>query len=140
METTKEGAVIGTLNEIMRDFESRDIEASLSHYAPSATLSGFGTGADEKAVGLDQLRAGFERDLSQSGAMHFNLDWSLVGISGQVAWVAADVTINVEVPGRGEITFPARLSVVLQDYDGRWLIEHSHLSVAAGNQEEGQSF
>jgi hypothetical protein len=29
---------------------------------------------------------------------------------------------------------------VLQDYDGRWLAEHFHMSVAAASQEEGQSF
>jgi ketosteroid isomerase-like protein len=134
MNTTIENAVARTVDELIRDFESRDIEAILSHYSSSPTLSIFGTGADERAVGKDQLRAGFEHDMAQSGDVRFDVTWQLVGGSGSVAWVAAEITFNVEVPGRGEISFPARFTAVLQDYDGRWLIEQSHLSAPAANQ------
>ena len=140
METTKEAAVIGALNEMMIDFEERNLDAAMSHFAPSATLSMFGTGADEKRVGLDDIRAQLERDWSQSASLTFNLDWNLVGISGRVAWIASDITIQFAVPGQPEMAFPARMTNVLQDYDGRWLIEHSHLSVAAASQQEGESF
>jgi hypothetical protein len=61
-------------------------------------------------------------------------------MSGSVAWVASDVTIHYKVAGYDEMAFPARLTTVLQDYAGHWLMEHFHLSVAASSQEEGQSF
>jgi ketosteroid isomerase-like protein len=140
METTKEATVIGALNDLLGDWESRNIEAIMSHFAPSSTLSMYGTGADEKRVGVDDIRAQIKRDFSQSESMNVALDWNLVGISGQVAWVASDVTIRFKVAGQPEMAFPARVSSVLQDYDGRWLFEHVHLSVAAASQEEGQSF
>ena len=140
MEITKEATVIGALNDLMRDWEARDKEAILAHFAPSTTVSLYGTGADEKRIGRDELLVQLERDFAQSEAFRCDLDWSLVGVSGSVAWVASDVTIHYKVAGYDEMAFPARLTTVLQDYDGRWLMEHFHLSVAAGNQEEGQSF
>jgi hypothetical protein len=140
METTKEATVIGTLNDFMRDWESRDKDAILSHFAPGTTLSLYGTGADERRVGLDEIKFQLERDFAQSESLRCVLDWNLVGISEPVAWVASDVTIHFKMTGQDEMAFPARLSTVLQNYDGRWLFEHFHLSVAAANQEEGQSF
>jgi ketosteroid isomerase-like protein len=140
METTKEATVIGALNDLMSDWESRDVDAIMSHFAPSSTLSLYGTGADEKRVGADDIRTQIKRDFGQSESMNVTLDWNLVGIGGQVAWVASDVTIRFKVAGQDEMAFPARASSVLQNYDGRWLFEHFHLSVAAPNQEEGQSF
>jgi ketosteroid isomerase-like protein len=140
MDTTKEAAVIGALNDFMEVWESRDVDAIMSSFAPSATVSGYGTGADEKRVGLDELQFQLERDFAQSESLSVALDWNLVGVSGQVAWVASDVTIRFKVAGQDEITFPARLTSVLQNYDGRWLMEHFHLSVAAAGQDEGESF
>ena len=140
METTQEGTVIGALNDIMRDWESRDLKAIMSNFAPSATVSMFGTGVDEKRVGKDEILAQIKRDFSQSESFNITLDWNLVGISGQVAWVASDVTLRFKAAGQPEMAFPARTSIVLQNYDGRWLVEHAHLSVAAANQQEGQSF
>ena len=140
METTKKATVIGMMNDFMRDWESRDTDTILAHFAPSATLCLYGTGADEKRVGLDEIQVQLERDFAQSESLRCVLDWNLVGISGPVAWVASDVMIHFKIAGQDEMSFPARLSTVLQDYGGRWLFEHFHLSVAAANQEEGQSF
>lgn len=140
METTKEAMVIGTMNDFIRDWESRDTDAILSHFAPSATLCLYGTGADEKRVGLNEIQVQLVRDFAQSESLRCTLDWNLVGISGPVAWVASDVTIHFKIAGQDEMSFSARLSTVLQDYDGRWLFEHFHLSVAAANQADGESF
>lgn len=140
METTREATVIGTLSDFMQVWESRDVDEILSYFAPSSTLSLYGTGADEKRVGLDGIREQLERDFAQSESLACTLEWNLVGISGNVAWVASDVTVYFKVPGYDEISFPARLTTVLQDYNGRWLFEHFHLSVAAASQDEGQSF
>ena len=140
METTREATVIGTLNEFMDVWESRNVEAIMSYFAPSSTVSLYGTGADEKRIGKNEVRAQVERDFAQSESLSAALDANVVGISDSVAWVASDVTIRFKVAGQDEVTFPARLSTVLQNYDDRWLFEHFHLSVAAASQEEGQSF
>lgn len=140
MDTTREAEVIGALNEAMEAWETRDMDAIMSGFAPSSTVTIYGTGADEKRVGPDEIRTQLERDFSQSESLNVTLDWNMVGVSGSVAWVASDVTIRFKVPGADEMAFPARLSSVLQNYDGRWLFEHFHLSVGAAGQAEGESF
>lgn len=140
MKIATEANVIGALNELMEVWEERDVDAILSFFAPSPTVSLYGTGADEKRVGLDEIREQIDRDFSQSESLSCKLVWNLVGISGPVAWVASDVEIHFKAPNQDEMAFPARLTTVLQNYDGRWLCEHLHLSAAAAGQEEGESF
>ena len=140
MQATKEATIIGVLNDFMGIWESRDIDAIMSYFAPSPTLCLYGTGADEKRVGWDEVQEQLLRDFSQSESLSCTLDWNLIGVSGQVAWIASDVTLRFKAFGMDEMAFPARLSTVMQNYDGRWLFEHFHLSVAAAGQEDGQSF
>lgn len=140
MEITAEAKVMGALNDFMDAWELRDVEEIMSHFSTSPTLSLYGTGADEKRVGRDEVREQLARDFAQSESLSATLDWNLVGMSDNVAWIASDITIRYKVAGHDEITFPARLSTVVQNYNGRWLFEHFHLSVGAAGQEEGQSF
>jgi ketosteroid isomerase-like protein len=53
-----------------------------------------------------------------------------------VAWVAADGQGQV---GSQEISFPLRMTAVLEQRDGKWLIAQSHISVPSVVQEEGDS-
>ncbi len=138
MDTTREGQVIGVMNAFLADWAARDIDTMMAYLSPDVTL--YGTGQDEKRVGKAEVRFQIERDFAQSDALSCELTWSHVGMSDTVAWVASDVMLRVSVADQGEMAFPARLSTVWQDHDGRWLVEHMHLSVAAGNQEEGKSF
>lgn len=138
MNTTKEGHIIGVLNEMLDVWASRNVEALKAFLSPNVTL--YGTGQDEKRIGVDEVMLQVERDFTQSEAFTCELTWSQVGMSDSVAWIASDVLLSVKVPGADEMVFPARLSTVWQKDDGRWLIEHMHLSVAAAGQEEGQSF
>ncbi|MBI1277595.1 MAG: DUF4440 domain-containing protein [Anaerolineaceae bacterium] len=138
MNTTKEGQIIGVMNEFLNVWASRDMDTIMSYWSPNVTL--YGTGMDEKRVGKDEVQFQIERDFAQSEEFSCTLDWNQVGTNGNVAWIASDVTVMVKVPGAQEMSFPARLSTVMQNYDGRWLFEHFHLSVAAAGQDEGDSF
>jgi hypothetical protein len=42
--------------------------------------------------------------------------------------------------GGNETTVPARVSLVLENRAGKWLIAHLHFSTPAAGQAEGQSF
>lgn len=140
MNTSKEGEIIGALNEIMEAFESGDADRVLAHFPAHDDFVNYGTNADERMVGRAALRSGVQRDPSQSPSIKFDLDWTHVGTSGNVAWIAGDVTINVEMPDGQAMAFPARMTGVLQNYDGRWLVEQTHLSVPAPSQAEGNPF
>ena len=116
-----EAAVMSTLNKLIEGYESRDMDSVLSCYAPDPDLVCIGTGVDEKRLGLNEVRAGLERDLAQSEALSVELGWSSVSAAGSVAWVACDAIINAKAGGQ-EVSFPGRFTAVLEQRKGRWLI------------------
>ena len=139
MNTTKEGEIIGALNEMLEAFNSGDVDRVMGCFAPHDDIFNYGTNVDERMVGRAAFRSVAQRDMS-SGSLKFEFGWTHVGTSGNVAWVAGDVTIKVETPDGQAMAFPARMTGVLQNYDGRWLVEQTHLSVPAPSQAEGNSF
>jgi len=141
MDTTVEANVLSILHNSLKAFQDRDVDEILSYFAPSSTVMIYGTGADEKRVGLEQIRYQIEQDLAQSESFDISFDWSLVASHGSVSWIAADVTISVKLPGYDDVmVFPARLTAVARDYDGKLLFEQWHLSTPAVTQAEGESF
>jgi hypothetical protein len=108
-------------------------------FAPDADVVMYGTGADEKRVGPDQIRLQAERDWSQSDEVSLGLDWVSVSAAGPVAWAAVDATFSVRAGGES-MSFPARLTTVLENRSGDWLLVQAHFSFPAAGQEEGQSF
>ena len=54
----------------------------------------YGTGADEKRVGLAAIEALAKRDWEQSDAASMEFTWTSVSSLGDVAWVAADVNFH----------------------------------------------
>jgi ketosteroid isomerase-like protein len=98
-----------------------------------------GTGADEVKRGIDGLRAQAERDWSQTDALAFDLEWHSISAAGPVAWLAGGITIRGRA-GAEDILLPnSRLTLVLEQRGGRWLIVHAHFSLPAAGQAEGQS-
>jgi ketosteroid isomerase-like protein len=98
-----------------------------------------GTGADEKCIGLAEIKAEFERAFSHSEEVYIKLDWYSVSAAGPVAWVTADASIYAKVGGQ-ETHFPIRLTTVLEQRNGRWLVVQSHDSLPAASQKDGESF
>jgi ketosteroid isomerase-like protein len=99
----------------------------------------YGTGADEKRIGLAEIKAQAERDWSQTEAANITFDWTSVSAAGNVAWVAADATFKIRAGGQ-DMAFPARLTAVLEKRGEQWLFVQSHFSFPAGGQAEGEAF
>ena len=134
-----EGEVRATLQKLTDAFRNRDLKAFLESFAPDADVLLYGTGADEKRIGPEQIRTQVERDWAQSESAAMRFDWTSVSAAGPVAWAAVDGAFTFRAGGQ-EGTIPARVSFVLEKRDGRWLIAHAHFSTPAAAQEEGQSF
>lgn len=134
-----EAAVKSVLNELAESYKKRNLEGALAIFVPDPDVVLYGTGADEKRVGLAQLRMQVERDWSQSDAVWLDFKWMSVSASGSVAWVAADAAFHVEAGGE-KMSFPARTTFVLEKRGNNWLIAQSHFSFPAGEQEAGESF
>jgi ketosteroid isomerase-like protein len=134
-----EAAVMTVLNRFAEDYAKRELEGVLALFAPDSDVVMFGSGADEKRVGLAEIKALVERDWSQSDAASFTYGWTSVSAAGPVAWVAADVTFKAKVGGQ-EVTLLGRLTGVLENRAGNWLLVQGHFSLPAATQAEGESF
>lgn len=136
-------AVSAPLQEALGRFTSsyarRDLAACLACFAQKGPLVAFGTGADEKRIGLDQIREQFERDWAQSEKASIEITWSSSSVVGPFAWVAANCHLRF-CAGGVEGMLPGRASVVFESLAGTWLIRHLHISVPMGGQEAGNSF
>jgi ketosteroid isomerase-like protein len=134
-----EAAVMAVLNKLGEVYARRDKEGFMALLVPDADVFLYGTGADEKRQGLAEIQAQAERDWSQTEASSVEFGWHLVSAAGQVAWVATDMAFKASIGGQ-EMTLPGRLTAVLEQRDGQWLIAQSHFSFPWAEQAEGESF
>lgn len=138
-EALTEAAVKAVLDTLAEGYAKRDLTLLRSAFAPDPDVVMYGTGADEKRVGLAAIQAQAERDWSQSEASSMTYGWTSVSAAGSVAWAATDAAVNVKA-GDQEMTLPARITFVLEKRGERWLIVQAHFSLPAAGQTEGESF
>jgi hypothetical protein len=132
-------AVLAVLNSLNEAYKQRNLEHLLALFAPDSDMVFYGTGADEKRLGLTELKTQAERDWSQSESFFFEWGWSSVSAAGSVAWVAMDAIGHVKMAGQ-EINLPLRVTAVLEHRGAEWLFVQVHGSLAAPEQAEGESF
>jgi ketosteroid isomerase-like protein len=133
-----EAAVVGVLNTFLESYKGRDIDTLMACCAPDEDLFLFGTGADEKRIGPDQFRYQAERDWSQMEELAFNFDDYHISAAGPVAWVATEGVGQGQAGGQ-KLSFPLRMTAVLEQRGDQWLVVQSHVSLPAPGQEEGDS-
>jgi ketosteroid isomerase-like protein len=133
-----ETAVIAVVDRFNETYARRDIDGLLALFAPDSDLVLFGTGADEKRIGLAELKFQAERDWAQSDSISFELGWHSVSAAGSVAWLAAEGMGQAKFDGQ-EMSFPFRFTAVLEHRGDKWLFTQGHLSVPAPGQAEGES-
>lgn len=136
--TTKEEAVLAAFNDFLEAYQARDMDRLIAYVAPDEDTVLFGTGADEKRIGLDELKYQAERDWSQTDELSFNIGWHSISASGSVAWIAAEGAGRGQAGGQS-FQFPFRLTGVFEQRGDRWLLVQSHFSLPAPGQEEGDS-
>jgi ketosteroid isomerase-like protein len=131
-------AVLAMLDEFNEAYKQRDLQRLLALFAPDPDLVFIGTGADEKRVGLAELRTQVERDWSQSESLYWEWGWSSISAAGSVAWVALDAVGHARVAGQ-EIHLPLRITAVLEQRGAQWFMVQAHASLPASEQAEGES-
>jgi uncharacterized protein (TIGR02246 family) len=138
-DAATETTVKAVLNKVADGYARRDMAHVKSAFASDPDVMMYGTGADEKRVGLAQIQAQVERDWSQSESTNLTYKWTHVSAAGSVAWVAADVAFNLKGGGQ-QMTLPARVTFVLEKRGNEWLIQQGHFSFPAAGEAEGESF
>jgi ketosteroid isomerase-like protein len=131
--------VLAVLTKLADAYTQRDLDAVMALFATDPDLTLFGTGADERRLGTDEVRAQIQRDFDQSEAINLQWGWYQVAALGPVAWVAAEADAHVRVEGH-ETIIPLRFTLVCEQYNADWRVIHAHLSSPTAGQEEGQSF
>jgi class 3 adenylate cyclase len=133
-----EAAVLATLDRFIEAWAHRDVQSALGTFAPDDDVLMFGTGPDEKRVGLVELRTQLERDYSQAEAT-VTYQRTSVSVRGPVAWMAVEAIVSWQAAGT-EFNLPIRWTIVLEKRRGQWLWVQSHASSPLAAQSEGQSF
>lgn len=134
-----EAAVKAVLNKVADGYANRDLALLLSAFAPDPDVVMYGTGADERRIGLAEIQAQAERDWSQTESAAVHYEWTSISAAGSVAWVATDASFNLKADGQ-EMTLPVRITFVLEKRGEQWLIVQGHFSFPAAGQGEGESF
>ena len=129
--------VKAALDEWADSYIRRDIKRLLSCIAPDDDVVMYGTGADEKRIGLNAIRTQAERDWAQTDASAFVLQAPAISSSGTVAWASADLIFDVESGGQ-KMAFPGRFTGMFEKRAGKWLVVQAHFSLPAA-QDEGES-
>ena len=128
-----EAAVLATIKASWDAYRRRAVDEVLSYYTSDADLVAVGTGGEERFVGPDSLKAGLVHDFSQGHDADLTIAWASVSGTGNVAWVAADCIAEVTA-GIRKVTVPCRLTAVLEQKGGKWLIMQTHFSLPTGGQ------
>ena len=136
-QTTKE--VDATIKNLADAYKKRSLAELMECFAPDPDVVLFGTGADEKRIGHEQIRNQVERDWDQTESVAMSFTSSSISAAGTVAWAALDGAFQIRAGGQN-VTLPARASFVLENRNGKWLIVHCHFSTPAAGQDEGRSF
>ncbi len=134
-----EAEVMAVLNRMSDAYARRDMNGLLALCVSEPDLVMYGTGADEKRIGLAGVQAQAERDWSQTESASLQFGWRSVSAAGSVAWVATDTSFNIKAGGQ-EMSLPARITAVLERRGDQWLIAQMHFSFPSAGQSEGESF
>lgn len=134
-----EAAVMAVVHTFLGSYAGRDMDRITTLFAPDPDVVLIGTGADERRVGLPDIKALLHRDWSQSEASSLELGWHSVSSAGSVAWVASDCVVHASVEGQ-EMRLPARMTFVLEQRGDQWLIVQLHGSLPAAGQAEGEAW
>jgi len=134
-----QAGVMAAIKTYVAAHKKRDLDATMACFTQDPDMVNFGSGPDEKLVGVKALKKQFLRDWSQSDAGDLKLKGARVSAAGKVAWVTGDASYVAKVKGK-TLEMNGRLVLILEKRKGKWLIAHLTFFMPFGGQGKGQSF
>ena len=125
-----EAAVLAAFEAFQQASGQQDLERLLALFAPDADLVLIGTGADELAVGVAEVKKLYEREVAHGLPTSWEVVWSSVSAAGSVAWMAMHGVMHIGAAGQ-ESHVPLRITAVLEQRGGKWLVVQGHTSMPA---------
>lgn len=132
--------MLSVFNQFVDAYNNRNIVVALDCFRAEPPPVAFGSGKDEKRVGLNEIREQLQRDWKQSLKTKVKVVQSKYEQGSDYGWVAAELNVTVGFDATEEC-MPARVSVVMQkESEGNWKIAHMHVSLPAFDEPDGASF
>lgn len=133
---------VAEIQQVLDEFTGRygamNVEGVVALFAGDDAVV-VGTGADEVRFGLSEIRSQVERDISQADEISLVMENQRFSVAGDAAFVYADARF-VGSAGSESFQLPVRWTLGLVHPEDRWQIMQFHVSVAYGEQAEGESF
>lgn len=126
-DSVTEKAVKAVLDKFAESYAKRDLKSAMSLIAPDVDVVMYGTGAEEKCIGPEAIKAQFERDWSQIEEPALEYDWTSISAAGNVAWASIDAVFKAKIDGK-MMKFPSRVTKVFEKRGDKWLIVQGHFS------------
>jgi len=129
------------VREVFEDLfssEYRNAQERRSLWVPSPDTSAVGTAAKEIAFGVDAIDE-MEQRINAEALLDYTIENMDVTVHEKVAWVLAAVVGEWVADGETQ-QMSLRVTAVLEEYDGHWLVAHLHKSVPDPRVPEGLSF
>lgn len=124
--TQSEVEIRAFFDEFVNAYPKDDIQRYLDLFLQDETLVMFGTG--EKWLGWENYKGAPAEDKARHGEISLSYDWLEVNYHGPVAWIAAEVKVNVKIESEWK-GIPARLTGVLKKIGENWKIAQGHISI-----------
>jgi len=116
------------IEKFIKAYPKNDVDEYLALFAKDENLVVFGTG--EKWIGYEDYKSAPQKDKDKFGEISITFDWKKINYHGQIAWFAAEVTVNLIIGGQ-KVGVPARVTGVLKKKGEEWLIIQGHISSPA---------
>ena len=84
-DATTAAAVRAVLDKVGEGYATRNLDVLRSAFAPDPDVIMYGTGADEKRVGIAEIEMQAQRDWSQTDSSVVRYGWMSVSAAGDVA-------------------------------------------------------
>lgn len=123
--------MLTTIEKFIRNYNDRELESTLECFSESPPAFAFGSGVEERRIGLSQIREQLIQDWEQSRSSMLKVNEIVHGLSDHFGWAAVELDVAL-VLDCGVKNFPARASFVLyRDGSSSWKIVHMHFSIPA---------
>lgn len=134
-----EAGVLNVLSRLAAFMSIQEIDRCVALFADDPDVLLIGTGADEERRGVRAIREQIARDLGQAESVVWTFGPQSISMAGSVAWTSGGVTIRASV-GDQRHEAAVRVTTVLEQRGGRWLIQQMHVSIPNAAQPVGQSW
>lgn len=125
--SSEEKEIVDVLKGFNQAISARDVEATLSFFAPGPGTVMMGTGPGERWVGLDEIREALEIILTSFEKENSISTWREFEVEGNIAWGASMRAVTNYMKNR-KVEFALNTSMVMAKQDGKWRIVLYHYS------------